>query len=244
MRIATQPRSHSNERGFLTTKEYRIPLGLRLRRPIAKTIIRWLFKLGGRVRVSGLENVPLGTPYVVAINHVSIFDPPLVLALWPEMLEAVGASNVFDKPLQGDLLRVYGVIPVHRGEYDRVLIDTMLAILHSGRPLMIAPEGTRSHAPGMQRAKAGVGYILDEARVPVVPVGLVSTTKDFLKRALGFQRPKLEMRVGKPFTLPPIEGAGAERRAARQHNADLVMQHISALLPPEYRGVYPLPDSP
>ncbi len=170
----------------LSAKEYTIPLGLRLRRPIAKTIIRWLFKLGGRVRISGLENIPLGTPYVVAINHVSIFDPPLTLALWPEMLEAVGASNVFDKPVQGDLLRIYGVIPVHRGEYDRVLIDTMRAILRSGRPLMIAPEGTRSHAPGMQRAKPGVGYILDEAHVPVVPVALVSTTDDWLKRALRF----------------------------------------------------------
>ncbi len=225
----------------MTEIAYRIPWWLRLRRPVAKTGIRWLFKLGGRVKVSGLENIPLGTPYVVAINHVSIFDPPLVLSLWPEMLEAVGASNVFDKPLQGNLLKIYGVIPVHRGEYDRVLIETMLAILRSGRPLMIAPEGTRSHAPGMQRAKPGVGYILDEAGVPVLPVGLVSTTKDFIKRALRLQRPLLEMRVGKPFTLPPISGSGAVRRTARQRNADLVMERIADLLPPQYRGVYTNP---
>ncbi len=228
----------SHKRVSLSAREYTIPRGLRLRRPIAKTIIRWLFKLLGRVQVTGLENIPLGTAYVVAINHVSIFDPPLALALWPEILEAVGASDVFAKPIQGDLLRIYGAIPVHRGEYDRVLIDTMLAILHAGRPLMIAPEGRRSHAPGMQRAKPGVGYILDEARVPVLPVGLVSTTDDFLKRSLHFQRPLLEMRVGKPFRLPPIEGTGALRRAARQHNADIVMEQIAALLPPQYRGVY------
>ena len=220
---------------------YRIPISLRLRRPIAKTAIRWLFKLLGRVQITGLENIPLGTPYVVAINHVSIFDPPLVLAVWPEMLEAVGASDVFQKPIQGDLLRIYGVIPVHRGEYDRVLIDTMLAILRSGRPLMIAPEGTRSHAPGMQLAKPGIAYILEEARVPVVPVGLVSTTDDFLQRALRFRRPLLEMHIGNPFDLPPIEGAGAVRRAARQRNADLVMQHIAALLPASYRGLYGTP---
>ncbi len=222
----------------MSSKEYQISLSLRLRRPIAKTAIRWLFKLGGRIKITGLENVPLGKPYIVAINHVSIFDPPLVLCLWPEMLEAVGASNVFDKPFQGELLRIYGVIPVHRGEYDRVLIDTMLAVLRSGRPLMIAPEGTRSHAPGMQRAKPGVGYILDEARVPVLPVALVSTTDDFLKRALHLKRPTLEMRVGAPFSLPPIDGRGAARREARQDRADTVMRHISALLPPAYRGVY------
>jgi 1-acyl-sn-glycerol-3-phosphate acyltransferase len=224
--------------GPLAAKEYRIPLGARLRRPIAKTVIRWLFKMAGRVRITGLENIPRGQPYVVAINHISLFDPPLVLVLWPEMLEAAGASDVFDRPLQGDLLRLYGVIPVHRGEYDRVLIDTVLAVLRSGRPLMLAPEGGRSHAVALRRAKPGVGYILDEARVPVVPVGVVGTTDDWLKRALHFQRPALEMRVGKPLVLPPIEGAGAARRAARQRNADIVMQHIAGLLPPGYRGVY------
>ncbi len=227
----------------MTFQEYRIPLGLRLRRPVAKTLIRWLFKSISHIHVTGLENIPRGTPYVVAINHVSIFDPPLVLCLWPEMLEAVGAVDVFDKPLQGDLLRIYGVIPVHRGEYDRVLIDTMLAILRSGRPLMIAPEGGRSHGAGLRQAKPGVAYILDEARVPVVPVALVGTTDDVLQRALRLHRPLLEMRVGAPFTLPPLAGTGAARRAARQANADIVMQHIAALLPSGYRGVYPLAES-
>lgn len=222
----------------MSPKDYRVPASLRLRRPIAKAVFRWLFRLGGRLRVSGLQYVPRGAPYVVAINHVSLFDPPLVLALWPETLEAVGAVDVFDRPLQGDLLRLYGVIPVHRGEYDRVLIDTMLGILRAGQPLMIAPEGGRSHGAGLQRAKPGVGYILDEARVPVLPVGVVGTTDDWLKRVLRLQRPALEVRVGRPVRLPPIEGRGAERRAARQHHADVVMQHIAGLLPASYRGVY------
>jgi 1-acyl-sn-glycerol-3-phosphate acyltransferase len=46
------------------------------------------------------------------------------------------------------------------------------------------------------------------------------------------------LRIGRPFTLPAIEGRGEARREARQRNADLVMQHIAGLLPPEYRGVY------
>jgi 1-acyl-sn-glycerol-3-phosphate acyltransferase len=222
----------------LTSKEYRIPLGLRLRRPFVKTAVRWLFKSISHIRILGLSNIPRGQPYVVAINHISLFDPPLVLCLWPEMLEAVGAVDVFDRPFQGDLLRLYGVIPVHRGEYDRVLIDTMLAILRSGRPLMIAPEGGRSHEHGLRRAKPGVGYILDEARVQVLPVGLIGTTDDFLKRAVRFEMPSVEMRIGKPFRLPPIEGTGVARRAARQRNADIVMQHIAGLLPIADRGVY------
>jgi 1-acyl-sn-glycerol-3-phosphate acyltransferase len=103
---------------------------------------------------------------------------------------------------------------------------------------MIAPEGGRSHATAMRRAKPGVAYILDEARVPILPVGIVGTTGDFMKDGLTSRRHTLELRIGKSFTLPPIEGRGEARRDARQHNADLIMQHIAGLLPPEYRGVY------
>jgi 1-acyl-sn-glycerol-3-phosphate acyltransferase len=90
----------------------------------------------------------------------------------------------------------------------------------------------------MREAKQGIAFILEMAQVPVVPVGVVGTTDDFAEKAFSFKRPKIEMHIGKPFHLPPIEGKGAERREARQRNTDLVMGHIAALLPEEYRGVY------
>ena len=46
------------------------------------------------------------------------------------------------------------------------------------------------------------------------------------------------MHIGKPIDLPPVEGKGADRRASRQANADLVMRHLAGLLPEDYRGVY------
>jgi 1-acyl-sn-glycerol-3-phosphate acyltransferase len=218
--------------------EFRLPLGLRIRRYLLRKSVKLAFLLLGRVRLSGLENIPLGTAYVAAVNHVSIYDPPLLLSFWPETLATIGAADVFDKPVQGELLSIYGTTPVHRGEYDRSLIDTMLATLRAGKGLMIAPEGGRSHAVAMRRAKPGVAYVVDEAQVPVVPVGIVGTTDDFLKRGLSFKRPHVEMRVGRPVRLPPLEGRGEQRREARQRNADLVMRHVAGLLPPEYRGVY------
>ncbi len=209
-----------------------------VRRSIMRVVIGGIFRLVGRVRITGAENIPLGTAYMAAVNHVSIYDPPFLLTFWPEILQGIGAVDVFDKPIQGDLLRMYGTVPVHRGQYDRELLDAVLAMLSAGCPVMIAPEGGRSHVPGLRRAKPGVAWLLDEARVPVVPVGIVGTTDDFLARGLRGQRPPLELNIGKPFTLPPLEGRGEERREARQRNADLVMQHIARLLPPEYRGVY------
>lgn len=217
---------------------YHVPFRFRISRPITKTVFRGIFHVLGRVKVMGQENIPYGKPYVVAMNHVSIFDPPLIGAFWPEQLEIIGAADVFDKPGQGQVLKIYGVIPVHRGDYDRALLTKIIHIIKSGFPLLIAPEGGRSHVPAMRRAKSGVAYIVEQTGVPVVPVGLVGTTEDFWQRAKRGERPQLEMRIGKPITLPEITVKGNERHEARQQNADLVMRHLAGLLPEEYRGVY------
>lgn len=218
--------------------DYRVPLRFKISRPITKAVFRGVFHVLGRVKVSGQENIPYGKPYVVAMNHVSIFDPPLIGAFWPEQLEIIGAADVFDKPGQGQVLKIYGVIPVHRGDYDRALLTKIVRIIKSGFPLLIAPEGGRSHVPAMRRAKSGIAYMVEQTGVPVVPVGLVGTTEDFWQRAKRGERPQLEMRIGKPITLPEITVKGNERHEARQQNADLVMRHLAGLLPEEYRGVY------
>ena len=217
---------------------YRVPLRFRLIRPLLKTLFQGVFHLSARVKISGTENIPYGKPYVAAMNHVSIFDPPFATAFWPEELEIIGASDVFEKPGQGQLLRLYGVIPVHRGDYDRSLFTKLISILNAGHPLLIAPEGGRSHDTAMRRAKPGVAYLVEKTGVPVLPVALIGTTEDFWRRAKRGEKPPLEMRVGKPFTLPPITTKAVAKHDVRQQNADLVMSHLAGLLPEEYRGVY------
>lgn len=220
------------------SKTYRVPFRYQLSRPVIKAVFRLIFHILGRVKVIGKENIPYGKPYVVAMNHISIFDPPLAGAFWPEHLEIIGASDVFEKPGQGQVLKIYGVIPVHRGEYDRVLFKRIVSIIKEGYPLLIAPEGGRSHITAMRRAQPGVAYIVEKTEVPVVPVGIVGTTDDFWQRAKRGEKPQLEMRIGKPIDLPRITEKGAARREARQRNADLVLQHVAGLLPKDYRGVY------
>ena len=217
---------------------YRVPFRYRLSRPLLKSVFRLIFHVLGRVKVIGKENVLYGKPYVVAMNHISIFDPPLIGSFWPETLEIIGASDVFAKPGQGEILKLYGVIPVHRGEYDRALMQKVIAVINAGYPLLIAPEGGRSHVPAMRRALPGIAYIIEATRVPVIPAGLVGTTDDFWQRARRGEKPELELCIGQPFNLPPITEKGAARREARQINADLVMQRVAGLLPEEYRGVY------
>jgi 1-acyl-sn-glycerol-3-phosphate acyltransferase len=209
-----------------------------LSRPFIRGIFSLFFHILSRIKIVGRINVPRGKPYIVAINHVSLFEAPFIAAFWPEQLEVIGAVDVWSRPGQNILARLWGGIPVHRGEYDRAMFDTVLAVLNKGYPLLIAPEGGRSHAPGLRAAKAGIAYLAEKTSLPVIPVAIVGTTDDFLQKAIKGKRPVVEMRISTPIYLPPVEGKGEARRESRQCNADLVMRIIAGMLPEDYRGVY------
>ncbi len=219
-------------------KTYSVPVGNRIARRVMRPIFRLAFHLLSEVRVIHRENIPKSGPYLITINHVSTFEPPFILAFWPTPPEGAGAVEIWSRPGQNILVRLYHGIPVHRGEFDRKLVESMLAVLQSGKPLLLAPEGGRTHSLGMRRALPGVAYIAEKAHVPVIPVGIVGATDDFFDRALHLKRPVLEMRIGKPLILPPVEGKGTVRHQALQANADRIMQAIAQLMPPEYHGVY------
>ncbi|MBT3314769.1 MAG: 1-acyl-sn-glycerol-3-phosphate acyltransferase [Anaerolineae bacterium] len=218
--------------------EYRLTPSVKFTRPIVKVAIRSIFRILSPIKIEGKENIPFGKPYILAMNHVSIFDPPFIATFWPEMLEIIAAQTAFERRGQKEILEWYGVIPVHRDEYDRALLDTIFSAIHSGHPLLIAPEGSRSGEVAMQRAKPGVAYIFEKAQVPIVPAGIIGTTSDYWDRAKRGKRPPLTLRIGPEINLPPIVSKGKERRKSRQANADLVMSHIAGLLPDEYHGVY------
>jgi len=162
--------------------KYKIPILIRIFRPFLAFFFRLLFRFLSRVRINGNENIPSSGGYIIAINHVSLFDPPFVIAFWPRIPEGIGAAEIWKKSGQSVLARLYGGIPVHRGQYDRRPLKLVIAALRSGRPVVIAPEGTRSHHPGMQQGMPGVAFVLDQCDVPVVPVGIVGTTEDFFLR--------------------------------------------------------------
>lgn len=216
---------------------YRVPWRHRLVRPP----LRWLFRqiLRGLLRLEwqGWEHIPPRGPYLIVYNHVSILEPPLLLAFWPYPAEAIAAVEVFGRTGQNWLVRLYGTIPVRRGEVDRQLLNTLTEVLRSGYPLLIAPEGGRSHVPGLRRAWTGVAYLLEQVPVPVVPVAVVGSTDAAVREALRLRRPPVRVRVGEPFTVPePPEPM--PRKAVRRWKTDYIMRRLAALLPWEYRGVY------
>ena len=209
-----------------------------LGRPFIRASFRVILSILSPIRITGKQNIPKGKPYLVAFNHVSLYEAPLLGSFWPEQLEIMGAVDIWSKPGQNILVLLWGAIPVHREEYDRELFDKVLGALRAGYPVAIAPEGGRSHTPGLRQAKRGIAFLVEKSGVPVIPVGIVGTTDDYWHKASRGRRPGLEMHIGKPVQLPPVEGNGVARHEARQRNADIIMRSIAGLLPENYRGVY------
>lgn len=215
-----------------------LPLKVRLQRPAIRWGFRAGYRLAARVELLGQENIPQKGPYLITFNHVSIFDPPLLVGFWPRPPEVLAAEYLWNRKGFGSIMRGYGAIPVSSDYFDRKLLNTSLDILRAGKILVVAPEGTRSHKPGLLPGKPGIAYIARKADATILPVGITGTTSDLFKRATRFKRSDITMRIGTPFRLPKSEPKDMDRKAFRQKNADLVMTKIAELLPEEYRGVY------
>jgi len=217
---------------------YHVPFWTRINRRFLKIFFKGFFHLLGKVELIGMENIPDHNKYVAIFNHVSLVEVPFIAAFWPTILEIIGAAVVWDRPGVSIVVKMWSGVRVKRTEFDRDVFKQVIQVFEANRPLMISPEGGRSHSPGLRRGKPGVAYIIDKVDVEVLPVAVVGNTMDFLKKGIRGERPPIQMIVGEPFRLPPIDGRGEERRSKRQNNTDYSMARLAALLPESYRGVY------
>jgi len=224
-------------RGDAGGSNYSLPWYSRVFRPMSRAFFRNLFRLLSRVQITGVENIPAEGAYIIAVNHVSIFEPPLITAFWPRSIEVAGAVEILDRPIQSQIMRLYGTIPVHRERFDRQLLIALVDRLEAGRPVLIFPEGTRSRKPGLQQASTGAAYVAAKARVNVLPVGVAGT--DILAAEIRkFRRTQLVMSVGKMIELPEIPWRSAERKEILRLQTERIMHAIADLLPSAYHGLY------
>ena len=223
----------------MTAGRHVIPWYKEIFRFIFRPIFRLVFYILSPIRITGRENIPAKGAYLVVFNHVSLYDAPLLVAVWPKALEILGAQDIWDRPGQNILVRGYGAIPVLRGEIDQEAVKRILSALRSGRPLMMAPEGGRSHGAGMRQGKAGIVYFIEATGAPVVPVGIVGTKDDYYRQGSRGNRPPVLVKIGPAFHLPEMKGApGDSPKELRHMKVDYIMRRIADLLPEDYRGYY------
>ncbi len=214
---------------------YSISAARQAARGLVRGAGRLAYWLLARPEVYGLENVPRRGPYLIAFNHSSIFDPPFLITHWPAAPEVLAEANLWHEKGRKMWVRLYGGIPIHRGQYDRRALEHTLAALRAGARLMIAPEGRVNSGLGLLQGRLGLGWILSQAPVPVVPVGITGSTLEFMRKLRAGERPRVILRIGRALESVPVD---SRDKAAMQRRVDTVMAHIAALLPPEERGFY------
>ncbi len=203
---------------------------------LIRLIFKFIFKLIAKIEITGLERYPEREPFIIAINHLTLIDPVILLAILPPRKITVFVAKKWEhKFLVGSLVRALGGIFVHRGEVDRAALQASLKVLRSGGILGLAPEGTRSRTGGLQPAKPGVAYLATKTNTPILPIGISGHT-DALQRLRRFRRVKIRVNIGELIYLPPVSGKG--KTAQLQAYADRVMIALARLIDPDLRGVY------
>jgi 1-acyl-sn-glycerol-3-phosphate acyltransferase len=144
-----------------------------------------------RLTVEGSERVPHQGAVIIACNHLSLADPPLVGASISRPVHFIAKQQLFEIPLFGWLIRQVNAFPVRREERDVSAFKTAQRILESGQIVVLFPEGTRSRTGKIGRAKPGVGMLASKTKAVVIPTCLDNTQhmKKFKKIRIRFGWP-------------------------------------------------------
>ncbi len=196
--------------------------------------VRALLMLISSRDVRGRENVPRKGALIVASNHLSNGDPPILTVAVPRQIAWMAKAEWFKTPVVGTLFRLAGMIPVRRFEADLQALRRAQHVLRNGGVLAMFPEGTRGGDKGLGTGELGTALIALRTGTPVLPIAIWGTEHVKLPRDL-FRRTRAHVRFGKPFTL---EASGRVTRDDAARGTATIMKEIAALLPERYRGAY------
>jgi 1-acyl-sn-glycerol-3-phosphate acyltransferase len=204
---------------------------------VGQVILRLLLRVFCRWRVEGRENVPSQGAAILACNHLSLIDPPIVgTMVTPRKLFYMAKAELFrSRPLRWLITRL-GAYPVRRGTADRRALQQTLNILKAGELVLVFPEGTRSEDGNLQPPELGIALLVAQARVPVIPVALTGTNH-VLPRGSSIPRPAhVQLRVGKPITFDDL--SARPDREEMQQVAERIMREIKQLWNADKQDTY------
>ena len=205
---------------------------------------RALFKIYFRWRVYHPERVPETGPVILAANHTSFIDPPLVGAGLRRDINYLARESLFRFPGIGALLRSWNSVPVDREGGGAAGLKKILHRLLDGGAIILFPEGTRSRDGKLQLARSGIGLTAIKSDAVVVPVRVFGTYEAY-GRHMRFPRPRpVAVKYGEPMRLEGLRAEAKTCSKARlkeiyQLVADEIMAAIAKLEPHEDKKIFP-----
>ncbi len=184
------------------------------------------------------ERVPLKGGVIIASNHASFLDPPLVGSGLKRDINYLARESLFRFPGIGALLRSWNSVPVDRDGGGAKGLKTILDRLLQGNGIILFPEGTRTKDGQLQPARSGIGLTVIKSTAPVVPVRVFGTFEAY-GRHHKFPRPhRVAVKYGKPMNFEALRAEAKTCDKVRlkiiyQQVADEIMAAIAGLEPKE-----------
>ena len=204
------------------------PVRMRFLFALSIWFVRSLFKLFFRLRIEGAEHLPERGGFILASNHASYLDPPLLGAsLIKRELHFLARSTLFRNACFGRLIAWYNAHPIERGRGPFQDWEAFKRILEADHALLVFPEGTRSPDGLLQRGRSGFGRLVYETRRPVIPAYIRGAYEALPKRG-GLRFAPITVRFGPPVPLDDLWALGGEKRTLRAI-AQRTMEAIAAL---------------
>jgi 1-acyl-sn-glycerol-3-phosphate acyltransferase len=199
-----------------------------------------------RYRVEG--EIPRTGGLLIAANHASYLDIPLLGCGMRRRAWYLGRNDLFPIPVLNGILQALGWIPVRLGRLDREAFRKAIDLIRTGKVVVIFPEGGRSHDGHLRPPKAGIGAIVSQTGCSVVPAYLKGTFDVLPMRARWPRLRQVTVRFGAPIRFET--GKQTERAETKQFYQQVsrtVIEHIAALgqVPaPKEKGVDLVPETP
>ncbi|RTZ68899.1 MAG: 1-acyl-sn-glycerol-3-phosphate acyltransferase [Aquificaceae bacterium] len=203
------------------------PFGRFVLKPLWFFLVAPLFRKVFKIKAYGSEVLERKGPLIIAPNHRSYIDPPLIASLSPEPLFFLAKRELFEGRLKNWLFRNMNAIPVDRSKADFNALNEAVAKLKEGCKVCIFPEGRRAPERGFLKPKPGIGYLVAKTKVPVVPVYIHNSTDILSSDNKHFRIPQREVIVifGKPIEFKNVEDSPRGYKEV----ANLVMEEIKKL---------------
>jgi 1-acyl-sn-glycerol-3-phosphate acyltransferase len=189
-------------------------------------LIMVLAKLMFRIRFEGRGYVPRQGPLIIASNHIALIDPPYIGACVPREISFMAKKELFAFPPFRALITSHNAFPIRRGGWDSQVFRLLKDKLDQGLAVLVFPEGTRSRTEEFLEPKPGIGLLVRQQLVPVVPCFIRGTNLGWSDLFSGKHR--LTTRFGRPITPAEIEAfpSGKEGYIGLSR---LIMQRIAEL---------------
>jgi 1-acyl-sn-glycerol-3-phosphate acyltransferase len=190
---------------------------------LVRVFLHYFFKIIFRCKVIGIDHIPSYGGAIIASNHISLFDPPVVGTAFARPIHFMAKEELFALPILGWIFKNLHAFPVRRATADRTAIRHAISLLENGELLGLFPEGTRSLTGKLGKPETGLAMIALKAGVPVIPTAVIGTNKVWKD---GNLLPQFIVKFGEPI----IVNREKTDKETMENLSNQIMQRISLLL--------------